>query len=144
MFASHSQPYSIYARPAPACIMYGYTLPIPKVCQSFPDHFTQQVVYFNISKGQDNREFKFTMLVDSGKYTLTELAPVLIGCLDRCYELVSVTVNQKDTRVIHSGRGTIAVLDNPTVTVSNSYLTLGCQNGSECVVVLNASLAHGG
>jgi len=84
-FTSHIIPYRILITNSPTCIRMGSTLPLDKTCQtSIPDSFTDKVLYFNVTN-ENLRNYKFSVYVNSGEYTLTEKDSVLFGCEDECY-----------------------------------------------------------
>jgi hypothetical protein len=92
----------------PLCIKFGHTLPLNQTCVSIlPSEFTDKVVYLNISNGDvSSSSFKFTVYINSGDYELDDKNPLLVGCADACYELVSVYLKES-SNIIHQGRGSI-------------------------------------
>lgn len=90
-FSSHFIPYKIFVTGKPKCIKYGFSLPLNQTCVTeLPEQFDQKVVYLNISSGDTPNNFKFSVYVNSGDYLLNDKDPLLIGCIDSCYEIVSV------------------------------------------------------
>ena len=109
-YSSHIIPFTLKFQPAPDCIASGTELPFPQDCLAeVPTTYHSKVVYFNVSQrfvsGQDM--FRFTVYANSGEYLLEEDRPVVIGCLDECYETVSVVIKGEQAKIVHSGSGTI-------------------------------------
>ena len=105
-FSSTTVPFKIIISGNPSCIRYGTTLPLNETCNTFlPLSFTDNILYMNISNGKSfNSNHKFSVYANSDNYILTQKNPLLIGCIDKCFELVSV-VMEGEGRVIHLGLG---------------------------------------
>lgn len=63
------------------------------------------------SSKDEDKDFKFSVFVYSGMYYLFEYSPVMIACVDACYEYVRVYVPE-NIKIVHRGMGNIALLNS--------------------------------
>lgn len=97
----------------------------------------------NISNGDSsNNNFKFSVYINSGDYVLNDKDPLLIGCVNACYEIVTVAL-EAQSNVIHQGRGSIYSITAPSIVASNTFLKLSCES-YPCTAKINATLLYGG
>lgn len=105
------------------------------------------MIYLKIFKNpstvkEDDQQYKFIVYVYSGSHYLFEWSPVLIACIDSCYEYVTVFVPEK-IKIVHKGMGYVALKDS-NETYSNEKMEILCEKSYPCFLTINASLPWGG